>query len=328
MKKPLITVIVPVYKTRKYVERCVESIRNQTYTNLEIILVDDGSPDDCGLVCDNFSKKDSRIKVIHKENGGLSSARNAGLDIMSGEYVGFVDSDDWIERDMYEILYERMINECADISCCGIKTCDDEKIIGYYCKDLQINFTLERIQALKELTYNNKITCSVVDKLYSVKIFRDLRMREGILYEDAQIQPYCFHYANRITYTSNPLYCYYQSPNSILRGTYSLKHYDIIEIGEERIRFYLQEYPQIKKYAQLYHVSNCLSAYVFSYGIKEWHAKRTMIKQYLKKTRLEKEIFEGETKLRVKYILFRISPKLYCLIMRHYYKANDVYSIK
>ncbi|HEY8803664.1 MAG TPA: glycosyltransferase, partial [Clostridium sp.] len=105
MQNPLISIIVPIYKVEVYIRNCVDSILNQTYKNLEIILVDDGSPDNCGNICEEYSSKDKRIKVIHKKNGGLSSARNAGLDIASGEYIGFIDSDDWIEGDMYESLY-------------------------------------------------------------------------------------------------------------------------------------------------------------------------------------------------------------------------------
>ena len=118
-KKPLISVIVPVYDVQKYVRKSVESILQQTYKNLEIILVDDGSTDESGNICDMLACSDNRVTVIHKKNGGLSDARNAGLDRATGELIGFVDSDDYIEKNMYEVLEERMrINE-ADISCCG-----------------------------------------------------------------------------------------------------------------------------------------------------------------------------------------------------------------
>lgn len=102
---PEISIIVPIYKTEKYLNRCVNSLINQTFKNFELILVDDGSPDACPVLCDKWGKRDTRIKVIHKKNGGLSSARNAGLNIAQGKYIGFVDSDDWIEPDMYELLY-------------------------------------------------------------------------------------------------------------------------------------------------------------------------------------------------------------------------------
>ncbi|MBO7334370.1 MAG: glycosyltransferase, partial [Lachnospiraceae bacterium] len=115
----LISVIVPVFEVEKYLKECIESILNQTYTNLEIILVDDGSPDKCGEICEEYAKTDNRIIVIHHENKGLSSARNRGLDIATGDYIGFVDSDDKIAPDMFEILLNNLKQYDADISICG-----------------------------------------------------------------------------------------------------------------------------------------------------------------------------------------------------------------
>lgn len=114
MKRKLISIIIPVYKTEQYLKRCVDSVLNQTYQELECILVDDGSPDEAGKICDEYKKKDARIKVIHKENGGLSSARNAGLDIAKGDYIGFVDSDDFIHPQMYEMLVDVLEKQRAE----------------------------------------------------------------------------------------------------------------------------------------------------------------------------------------------------------------------
>lgn len=119
MKEDLISIIVPVYKVENYLSKCLDSMICQTYKNIEIILVDDGSPDNSGKICDDYAKKDSRIKVIHKENGGLSDARNAGLKIATGKYIGFVDSDDYISVEMYEKLYNQAKKEDADIACCN-----------------------------------------------------------------------------------------------------------------------------------------------------------------------------------------------------------------
>lgn len=116
MENKKISIIIPVYKVENYLERCVESVLNQTHQNLEIILVDDGSPDRCGKMCDLYSQKDNRIKVIHKENGGLSDARNVALDIATGDYIGFVDSDDYVEEDMFKTLYQLAEKYQADIS--------------------------------------------------------------------------------------------------------------------------------------------------------------------------------------------------------------------
>ena len=121
MEEGKISVIVPIYKVENYLNRCVESIRKQTYRNLEIILVDDGSPDACGEMCDRYAQEDSRIRVIHKENGGLSDARNAGIEVAAGEYIAFIDSDDWIDDKMYEVLYHTLLKYDADIAECSYR---------------------------------------------------------------------------------------------------------------------------------------------------------------------------------------------------------------
>ena len=121
MDAPLISVIVPVYKVEAYLDRCVQSIVDQTYRNLEIILVDDGSPDNCGAMCDAWVEKDSRVRVIHKENGGLSDARNVGMAAASGEYLGFIDSDDYIAPEMYQVLWERIAADRSDMAACGVE---------------------------------------------------------------------------------------------------------------------------------------------------------------------------------------------------------------
>ena len=126
----LISIIIPVYNVEQYLSRCIDSVINQTYKNLEIILIDDGSTDDSGEICDEYALKDNRIKVMHKQNGGVSSARNEGLDISKGNYIGFIDSDDFIEKDMYEFLYDLLTKNNCDISCCNKFIFKDNKFIA------------------------------------------------------------------------------------------------------------------------------------------------------------------------------------------------------
>ena len=126
MDTELISVIIPVYKVEKYIERCITSVKKQSYFNIEIILVDDGSPDNCGIICDKYAETDSRIKVIHKKNGGLSDARNAGLDIATGQYICFIDSDDYIEKDTLKDMYNNIVMTRADITICNYYTVDSE----------------------------------------------------------------------------------------------------------------------------------------------------------------------------------------------------------
>lgn len=143
----LISVIVPIYNVEKYLTKCIESIINQTYENLEIILVDDGSPDNCPIICDEYAKRDSRVKVIHKKNGGLSDARNAGLDIATGEYIMFIDSDDFVEIDMMESMMNNMIDNNVDLVVCNIKYIyDNSEKVKYNQKDK----VLDKYEAMQE----------------------------------------------------------------------------------------------------------------------------------------------------------------------------------
>lgn len=196
--KPLISVIVPVYNVQKYVRKSVESILQQTYKNLEIILVDDGSTDESGKICDTLARSDNRVTVIHKKNGGLSDARNAGLDRATGELIGFVDSDDYIEKNMYEVLEERMrINE-ADISCCGryvVQESDGTKTPYFILDREQI---LSPCQAIGKLLIWDGCDSAAWDKLYKVKLFKGRRYPFGVLHEDLNFLFFCAtHNLNR-----------------------------------------------------------------------------------------------------------------------------------
>ena len=206
-KEELISVIVPVYKVEKYLKRCVESIVNQTYRNLEIILVDDGSPDRCGEMCEQFAHEDDRIKVIHKENGGLSDARNAGLEIYKGSYVVFVDSDDWLDADMIEILYKTLKKNKADIAECSYRNyfcdcikeeteCNAEIVVG------NSEFALESMLDWKYFKPN------AWNKLYKRSVIADIRYPKGKLHED-EFTTYKYIYnAERLVYVDVSKYNY------------------------------------------------------------------------------------------------------------------------
>ena len=170
MQELLISVIVPVYKVEKYLNRCVNSIINQIYKNLEIILIDDGSPDKCPYICDEWSKRDSRIKVLHKQNGGLSDARNAGLKIATGEFIGFVDSDDWIAPEMYERLLTAIIKDQSDIAECNVKMVWKNNLQSKMLLQ-QNNCVLKRDEAQLELLNESKLKQPVWNKLYKGNTF-------------------------------------------------------------------------------------------------------------------------------------------------------------
>ncbi len=184
MQTPLISVIIPVYKVEKYLEKCLDSVINQTYKNLEIIVVDDGSLDKCPEICDRFSHKDSRIKVIHQSNKGLSEARNAGLDIFKGEYVAFVDSDDYVEKDYIEYLYNLLLENKSEISCCQYTKIDESYNIIYKKKsDKKIICGAEN--CLISLISDKIITNTAWGKLFKRYFFNNIRFK-GKAYEDIQ----------------------------------------------------------------------------------------------------------------------------------------------
>ena len=219
MKK--ISIIVPVYKVEKYLDTCVNSLVNQTQENIEIILVDDGSPDNCPKICDDWAKKDSRIKVIHKENGGLSDARNKALEIATGDYIGFVDSDDYVSLDMYKTLVELLEKNDADISICQYVRFT-ENDTPQFTNDNEIYTFDNNIEVLKCMFSDKLVANAVWDKLYKKEIFDGIRFPVGMNYEDSYTTYKLILKANKFAITTSKFYGYMQRSNSIM-ATYSLK---------------------------------------------------------------------------------------------------------
>ena len=180
--QPKISVIVPVYKTEGLLDRCVESIVGQTYKNLEIILVDDGSPDNCPAMCDEWAEKDSRIRVIHKENGGVSSARNAALDIATGDYIGFVDSDDWIEPEMYSSLIQKISESGKNIALCSYYAVE---ISGerYECRCVVDKEVLDKDDYFRFIVLGGD-GGYIWNRLYDADILKEVRFDEDIWYSE------------------------------------------------------------------------------------------------------------------------------------------------
>lgn len=235
----LISIIVPVYNVEKYLEKCVESLTSQTLKDIEIILINDGSQDLSGNICDSLSKNDSRIKVIHKENGGLSDARNIGIDLAVGEYLAFVDSDDWCEPKMFEMLYNLAIKYKADI------------VQGDYIEAYDEECTIDNIQEeiskysaneiLEEL-YGSKYPKAVVvwNKIYKKKLFDKIRFPKGKLHEDEFTTYKLFHKANLIIDTNFPLYYYRQRPGSIMNSEFNIRRLDKLEALNKRYEYFIE----------------------------------------------------------------------------------------
>lgn len=261
---PLISIIVPIYKVDKYLEKCIETIINQTYKNLEIILVDDGSPDNCPQICDEYAKKDKRIVVIHQKNGGLSSARNAGLDIAKGEFIGFVDSDDYIENDMYETLFTAIKENNAQISICRFHIVNEngEFLHDTIKTDIKEEITiLDKYEAMKEMLIDKNIRGYVWTKLFKKECFETLRFPEGKNYEDIAISIKCFENTDKIVYINKKKYYYLQRETSIDHNLSEKNLSDAIEMSYERYRHVKHNYPQIKEYNIYAFIHRILCAY-------------------------------------------------------------------
>lgn len=225
-----ISIIVPVYKVEKYLEKCVDSILAQTFTDFELILVDDGSPDRSGAMCDEYAQKDSRVRVIHKENGGLSSARNAGIDVAKGRYLGFVDSDDYIAADMYELLYQEITQSQADLAICGIYDVYEGKPPKIKKK---IHEVVSPEEALLLILQGNIISVHAYNKLYKKNLFDEIRYPIGKYHEDSFIIVDVLDKCNKVAINSSQKYYYFHREGSITTESFSEKQFEFIEAWEK-----------------------------------------------------------------------------------------------
>ena len=252
----LISVIVPIYKVEAYLNKCVESIVAQTYANLEIILVDDGSPDTCPQMCDAWAAKDSRIKVVHKENGGLSDARNAGLAVATGEYVSFIDSDDWIEPDFMQTLLDAMDCTGADISDCATRLVDEDGN-SLSIRGVGQDETLGTIDALVRLVKEDRIFQTVWNKLYRRSVIGDILFEKGKYNEDDYFTYQVFDRARKIAIVSKPMYNYLQRGGSIMGVGYNPRRLEGLQARVLRMN-YLQKYSETAALTRQNLVLDCM----------------------------------------------------------------------
>ena len=285
-KRPLLSIIVPVYNVAEHLPRCIESILKQTYAHLEIILVDDGSPDNSGKICDDYAQKDSRIKVVHQENRGLSGARNTGLEMASGDYIGFVDSDDWIKKTMFEEMVNVAIGHNVDMVTCGvIKSLDlqnedspNEDTIFFKSRD-------EAIVHLIETT-----SFSVWRRIYRNSLIQNIKFVEGKNSEDVYFTLESLMRLEKCGYTEKELYIYNVENESITRGAYSLKKLDSIDAAEFLYHTCKNQNTTIKKLASNYLLRSLLKHYMSLFTNKELDPKFKIRKALKSKIRLQSKI--------------------------------------
>ncbi len=241
MENPLISVLLPVYNVEKYLCECLESVVNQTYKNIEIILVDDGSTDSSGAICDEYAQKDSRIKVIHQKNRGLAAVRNISIEEASGEYIAFIDSDDFVATNMIEKMFSAMLRDSSDMVVANIAYVDEK---GNPCDpgDSVIPITNSIItgydyNASLCKQYNATLVVSW-NKLYKKELFFEIKFTEGAIHEDEYVIHRIAHKCNKITMLSDTYNFYRQQPESIMNKTYSSRHYKYnFEALSDRIHF-------------------------------------------------------------------------------------------
>ncbi|WP_270504404.1 glycosyltransferase family 2 protein [Eubacterium limosum] len=312
-----ISVIIPVFNVEKFLKKCVDSVVNQTYRNLEIILVDDGSTDNSSKLCDKFKKKDSRIVVIHKKNGGLSDARNIGISKASGKYISFVDSDDFVNLDMYEILHNELVNNGADIAVCGFFECYKNKRIenGFSNKDKCILTSKEAIVNL------DKIFPMAWNKLYKKEIFSDIKYPVGKYNEDTFIILKILMKAERIVITNKKLYYYVKRNDSIMTEKFNIKHLDIIEAWKENLKIVKNSFPDIVDLIESRYINSyfqVLDKIILADQIDEYLDIYTDILNYLKDKKRAQIILNStyfSIKRKISYLALCFSIQSYKMII-------------
>ncbi len=320
---PLISVIVPVYNVEPYLDRCLESIVNQTYRNLEIILVDDGSPDNCPAMCDAWAKKDSRIKVIHKENGGLSDARNAGMAIATGELMGFVDSDDWITSDFFLVLYLNMQKYQADISACDVHFSHGEVSQKVPMNTVTVH---NSEQAICDILHGRGFRAVAYNKLYRSEIIRGEKYPVGKLHEDEFLTYRLLAKAERLTYVDKPMYCYFQRPGSIM-NTNNIKRLDALDAHYERLEFLKQNYPTLYLEDKLSYCTACVAFYkkTFTNECEGVADIRNKIKECRNRVSFSgSELSKASLKSLIYVVASKTALHMFCWILFHLHKENQV----
>ena len=322
MTTPLISVIVPVYRVEVYLERCVKSILSQTYKNLEVILVDDGSPDQCPAICDACAEKDARVKVIHQENKGLSGARNAGIDAASGEYLAFVDSDDYVSPHFIEELYQLLQDTGCAIGQCRFSYVKGDGLV----EEGDSAFCIYRGESLMEQLYGpeEKATCFVVawNKLYRAELFKEtgLRYPEGRIHEDEATTYRLFHEAKKLAFLDRALYGYYTENGGSITSVFSAKRLQWLTAHEERIAFFKKN--GYEKLLPAAYRKLCDACITFYFRCTEQVKDAEELKKELRK-RLETYRANGAAwiaalplKTRMGYELFSMSPGLYAKMLQ------------
>lgn len=321
-----ISIIVPVYRVENYLEKCLNSLLNQTLRDIEIILVDDGSPDNCGKICDEFAQRDSRVRVIHKQNEGLSEARNVGITYAQSQFVGFVDSDDFVAEDMYETLYENLIKFDADVSVCGLYNCYSKKMVPQFGgKEF---FLMDGKEALKVALEGEKFSVNAVNKLYKKDLFLDVNFPKGKLSEDAFTIPQILAKASKVVFDSSPKYYYIHRGESITTSKFKYQDFNVVEAYKKNLEFVRVNFEDLVKQAEfrlLWSYTYVFDKMVLSRDFDDYKSYKEMLDVLRKNTfkMLINPFFLLKRKLAMLILL--ISPRLYETLLK--FQKNKIMKI-
>lgn len=321
-EKKQITIIVPVFQVEEYLDQCISSIVRQNYDNLEIILVDDGATDNSTIICDKYQAVDTRIKVIHKTNGGLSHARNAGLKLATGDFIGFVDSDDWIEPNMVEVLVSALQETGADIAVCNHHIESSDSMSQQISTGTLKRNLYSSKEALKMILNLEGFIGNIVwNKLYRKNILQDINFPEGKIFEDTLWTAQVIGKSRTLTCIDYPLYHYLYRADSLSHNNLQLRKrlWRKIEMCEQRIKYIRKHHPEFEKLALLNLQDFCYWQYIkicLNYDQYDADGKiRYDLYQYFRQMGVGNIILLGNFRTILSKILFLISP---CLFMKIY----------
>lgn len=311
----LITVVVPVYNVEKYIRKCVNSILEQVYKEFEVILVDDGSTDTSGIICEDYAKQDARIKVLHKENGGLSSARNYGTIHATGKYICFIDSDDFVEPTYLQYLYDLISRNDSDMAVCSSYWWCSENSYDYYKKDVELCLNPE--ETFKFLFSLEKwFGLFAWNKLYKLELFENISFPEGKYYEDSGTTYRLVDKCKNVAIGSKPQYYYRQQRIGQITGDFSfVKTNDKLQFLEEMQEFFLKHYPNVMEIYDSYHI-NCLLTF-YEKALQSRETKKdevSFMKEKITRMKRERIVFRRlATKVKIKLIFFQMGGLFYRL---------------
>lgn len=307
-----ISVIIPVYNVERFLKECVESVLNQSYSNFEIILVDDGSTDNSGVICDDFAKLDSRIIVVHKKNGGLSDARNIGLSYATGLYITFIDSDDSVDHLYLELLLGLICKYDADVSACREYSVTSNK------NEQESVAVFTPFLAIESMLLEQYITPSACGKLYRLEFFKDISFPVGMLFEDFATTYKIFFKSRKIVQTNKKLYYYRPNPKGIMRSDFSEKYMDILTVHEMMIDFLNREIPE------LVNIAKARKARFSFLMLIKYSTSRCCQNKY-------KKVLMAEMRSNFKYFIrsnYRMKEKLLYILYLLNYRIASVFLLK